>query len=361
MLIKAICGMIIFLSHFLRIMILQTDAEQIARNAVCSGRKIHMPGFITHYICGQAVFNTVDLSAQKMIVPYKQFYNIGTQGPDIFFYYIPGLLKKDLRDLGIQMHKHLFGSFMSRMIDIMTIEQLRESTRSLLFSYVSGFLTHYALDAAAHPYVYSKTGVRQKGDKAKAIKYSVNHRKFETAIDVLMLKLMSSKKPSDHNLWELIKVDRDPARIVAGAMSASIRETYTRNVSPKDVFKAMSYMTNITRILQSRTGRRKRFMELIENLIIGEHLVSSIIHMQEVSDGVDYMNMGHSPWNVPGTEAKTESFVELYNTAIFDASQMIDAMRRCVDGEISKDKLAVVLGDRSLSTGFAPDPSVIVG
>ena len=320
-----------------------------------------MPGFITHYISGQAALKTVNPEAQKVILSYQQFYNIGTQGPDIFFYYIPGLLKRHLRDIGIQMHKHHFGDFIASMIDIMLIEQLPEYTRNLLFAYISGFLTHYALDATAHPYVYSKTGIRQKGDKAKAIKYSVNHRKFETAIDVLMLDLMSSKKPSDYKLWELIRVDHDPAQLVARAMSASIRETYDRNVSPKDVYKAMTYMVSVTRVLQSRKGRRKRFMELIENLVLGENVVSSIVHMQNVTDGVDYMNVGHSPWHIPGMEEKSESFVELYNVAIQESFLMIDTLWRCLNGEVPREKLALVLGDRSLSTGFAPDASVIVG
>jgi len=320
-----------------------------------------MPGFITHYICGQAALGAADSNAQKMIRPYQQFYNIGTQGPDIFFYYVPGFLKKHSRDIGIQMHKHHFGDFISHMIDIMMIDKLPDVSRDLLFAYISGFLTHYAMDATAHPYVYSKTGVRQKGDKAKAIKYSVDHRKFETAIDVLMLNLMSSKKPADYKLWELIHVDNDQVRIVAGAMSASIRETYGRNISPKDVYKAMAYMTNITRIIQSRRGRRKRFMELIENLMIGEHLVSSIVHMQQINDGVDYMNIEKSPWNIPGTEEKTESFVELYHEAVGESNRMIDTLWRHMNGEVSRKKLILALGDRSLSTGFAPDPSILAG
>ena len=322
-----------------------------------------MPGFITHYICGQATLNTIVPEARQMIKyeSNEQFYNIGTQGPDIFFYHFPSLLRKQLRFLGIQMHKDGFGSFMSKMVDIMSYQQLSQAKKSLLFSYISGFLTHYALDATAHPYVYSQTGIRQKGDKARAIKYSVNHRKFETAIDVLMLDLMSSKKPSDYKLWELIRVERNPAQVVAGAMSASIREVYGRNVRPKDVYKAMTYMTAVTRILQSTDGRRKRFMELIENLTIGENLISSIIHMQKVADGVDYMNLDHASWCIPGMESHNESFVELYNESIREGHRMINALYHCINGEISREQLAMELGNRSLSTGFAPDQSVIVG
>ncbi|MCL2399215.1 MAG: zinc dependent phospholipase C family protein [Defluviitaleaceae bacterium] len=323
-----------------------------------------MPGFITHYICGQAVLNTVSSDTQKMIRPYQQFYNIGTQGPDIFFYYLPGLLKKNTRDIGIQMHKHHFGAFISHMIDYMLQDNLPEDARSLMLAYISGFLTHYALDATAHPYVYSKTGMRKKGDKAKAIKYSVNHRKFETAIDVLMLELMSSKKPSDYKLWELIQVAHDPAQVVATAMSSSISKAYDREINAKDVYKAMRYMVRLTKILQSGKGRRKRLMELIENLTIGDHLFSSIIHMQQISDGVDYMNIKKSPWNLPGIPEKKEkndSFVELYHDSIQQSVHMIDTLWRCMSGEVSRDKLALTLGDRSLATGFTPDPSIVLG
>ena len=320
-----------------------------------------MPGFITHYICGQAILKNANPKAQELVKSNQQFYNIGTQGPDIFFYYIPGLLKRHLRDIGIQMHKHHFGDFMHHMTDIMLKENLPSEAKSLLFAYIGGFLTHYALDATAHPYVYSQTGIRKKGDKAKAIKYSVNHRKFETAIDVLMLDLMSSKKPSDYKLWELINVDYDPAQIVAAALSSSIQGTYGRDVTPKEAYKAMTYMINITRLIQSRTGKRKRLMELIENLTIGEHLVSSIVHMQELNDGVDYMNIAHTPWNIPGTEEKTESFIELYHEAVTWGVEMLDTLALCLEGQVSKEKLAATLGDRSLSTGFAPNPSVIVG
>jgi len=318
-----------------------------------------MPGFITHYICGQAVLKAAESEVQKMIRPYQQFYNIGTQGPDIFFYYLPGLLKKRVRNVGIQMHKSCFSAFIANMIDIMLDEE--GSAKDILLAYICGFITHYSLDATAHPYVYSKTGVRQKGDTAKAIKYSVNHRKFETAIDVLMLNLMSSKKPSDYKLWELIQVDPNQAQAVANAMSFALRDAYERDICPNDVYKAMTYMVNITRVIQSNTGRRKNLMELIENLTIGEHLFSSIVHMQEVTDGVDYMNVGKSPWNVPGTKIKNESFIELYNDAVNEGADMINSLMKYINGEISRSKLLIILGDRSLSTGFAPDPSILLG
>ena len=228
-----------------------------------------MPGIITHYICGQAAQHAAEPEALKMIRPYQHLYNLGTQGPDVFFYYFPGLLKKHMRDLGLLMHKRCFGAFIGEMASFMLDENLPKDIQSVLFSYTSGFLTHYAMDVSAHPYVYFKTGTRQKGDRARAIKYSVNHRRFENAIDLLMLNLMSNKIPSENKLWQLIRVDAQPAQVAAGAVSRAIKNVYGRDVSPGDIHKAMSYMTNITRILQSR-NELGNLMDLKDNLTLDE-------------------------------------------------------------------------------------------
>jgi hypothetical protein len=254
------------------------------------------------------------------------------------------------------MHKHNFGLFIQTMIDILTSENLPREEKAPLFAYISGFLTHYALDADAHPYIYAKTGTRQKGDKARAIKYSVNHRKLETAIDVLMLKLMSSEKPSDYKLWQLIRVgdiqQKSVARVV-NTVSAAIQSAYSRDVTPRDVYKAMAYMINLTRMMQSRNGRRKRLMELVENLTLGEHLFSSIIHMQNINNGVDYMNIEKLPWYVPGLNKnkKTDSFIELYQEGVRNGTQMVTALWQFMTEEITRNELLTIIGNRSLSTG----------
>ncbi|MCL2015173.1 MAG: zinc dependent phospholipase C family protein [Defluviitaleaceae bacterium] len=316
-----------------------------------------MPGFITHYICGQAALKAASPDIQQIIKPYEQFYNIGTQGPDIFFYYIPGLvLKPTLRDIGIHMHHHSFGDFMANMLDVLFMEEITAETKNLLFAYISGFLTHYALDAIAHPYVYSQTGIRKTTDKPSVkIKYSVEHRKFETAIDSLLLNSLTGEKPQKCKLWQLIKVERNPATIIAQAMSSAVSESYNRNIIPQDVYNAMRYMMNFTRIMQFFNGRKKRFKQLIENLTISENLFFGT-----AATAIDYMNLAHIPWSIPGTETKNDSFVELYNDALQQSIELTTALWRCVNGEISRQVLAAIIGDRSLSTGITADTSPVV-
>lgn len=51
---------------------------------------IIMPGFTTHYIFGMKAYNDMPNSQLKHIVAkYRWLYQLGLQGPDIFFYNIP--------------------------------------------------------------------------------------------------------------------------------------------------------------------------------------------------------------------------------------------------------------------------------
>jgi len=316
---------------------------------------LQVPGLITHYICGEAVIHELPPNIQDILQNGRQLYNLGCQGPDMFFYYLPGLLKRNLRNLGVDMHKTHVGDFFSRMLDS---QQAAEPLRQrMIFAYICGYLTHYTLDCNAHPYVYYKSGFRVKGDKTPRLRYSVRHRSFETAIDVLMLKMMSGERPADKKLWQLIRAEKAEALVIAGSLSGAISGAYGRNISQKEAFSAIRYMVYLTRVLQSKYGRRKRMMELAENLTVGEHIVSSVIHMQEVTDSVDYLNMKKEPWFMPwdGDNEINHSFGEMYNLAVAEATALIKRNYQFLTGSVTKNELLKDIGNKSLTSGLDID------
>lgn len=49
-----------------------------------------MPGFTTHYLFGVKAYNDLPNNYLKHVISkYRWLYQIGLQGPDIFFYNIP--------------------------------------------------------------------------------------------------------------------------------------------------------------------------------------------------------------------------------------------------------------------------------
>ncbi len=311
-----------------------------------------MPGLITHYICGEAILNKLEGEIHDLISKYRQIYNVGTQGPDVFFYYLPALVNKKLSGLGTKMHKGNFKLFLKGMAE--NINDSEGEKRDAGISYVCGYLTHYALDYNTHPYIYFKTGARNDRQPVRSLKYSVYHRNFETAIDVLMLKLVSGEKPSAKKLWELIKLSRKEANSVADIISDNIKKAYETHITPRQVYKSFSYMMRLTRLLQSKNGRRKRLMEFAEDMTIGEKICSSLIHLQEINDGIDYLNINKSSWHMPWDDQNKldSSFTEMFEKSIDIGCNMVNGFHRYITKEISLDELLLITGNYSFATGL---------
>jgi len=319
-----------------------------------------LPGLITHFICAKSVLSVLPKDTRDLLQPQRQLYNIGSQGPDIFFYYFPGHLKRGVRGIGQKMHNVRVGKYLETLaIGIANIKN--EEEKAAAFSYTAGYLTHFALDCAAHPYVYYKTGFTRPGERGRGrnrLKYAAYHRSFETSIDVMMLKIAAGKHPADEKLWQLLYVDRvnrDMAIKASHFLGDCISRVYKSEVSGKNVFSAMKHMWRLTRILQSKNGNRKRIMEFCEDIIIGNRVCSSMIHMQEAeSDGLDYLNQSKKIWKLPWDETaeQSTSFTEMFDTACDEARFLIMALYDFVYGEGEIKSFLKLAGNRSLKSGI---------
>ena len=63
-----------------------------------------MPGFTTHYVLGMKAYNDMPQNNLKFIIAkYRWLYQLGLQGPDMFFYNLPILRHRDHRNVGSYM------------------------------------------------------------------------------------------------------------------------------------------------------------------------------------------------------------------------------------------------------------------
>jgi len=305
-----------------------------------------MPGFLTHYIGGESALRALDPQISGYVAPNAKLFNLGTQGPDIFFYYIPGFITKRIRGVGTQMHDSGLGQYFMYMADLIKDSQ-SPAQRQIIFAYTAGFLAHYAIDVHTHGYVYAST------QADTGMKESSLHRHFETSIDVLMLDRTHGQKPRDYKQWQLISPDKETLRVAAAAMHGAIQAVYGLNIRHSDTRCAMSHMSKLTRCLQSRSGRRKRWLGRAEDIIVGSRIISALVHMEEVTDGRDYLNLAKAPWHAPWTPdiTREESFVELFEAAISEAASMITALHDCMHNNLPREELSKIIMNRSLKTG----------
>jgi hypothetical protein len=298
-------------------------------------QEVDMPGFLTHYLSGQAIL--ARLPEHLHIPPaFERIFTLGTQGPDIFFYYAPGFLRAKTRGVGSVIHHGDFGPFFMHMT--------RWARHETVFAYLAGFLAHYTLDIAAHPFVNAQTTLES------AMQTSAAHRHFETVTDVLMLARLKGIKPADICQHELIEAPREHKLLAAIPFSEAVRKVYHRELLPQDVFRAMGYMAKFTRLLGSPTGRRKQIAAFIEDKTVNARILSAMVHMQEVTDDRDWLNLSRTYWGANTT--RCESFPELFDSAVNHALELITALDAYRNANLPRRELAELIGNHSLSVGL---------
>ncbi len=311
-----------------------------------------MPGLVTHYIFGHSVLNNLSDKNKNKINKHHEIFNIGTQGPDMFFYYLPGLLKKSTNQLGLVMHKKNINNFFKEIL--FEMNNLQDNTeREIAFAYVAGYLTHYCLDYNTHKYIYYKTGFRRKGSLIKSNKFSLLHKKLETNIDIMLCNVLSENNLSSKKTWEILNASEEDAIAVTKVMSSAIKKVYGRYVNDTDIKNSILYMKNVNKFLNIKEDKFRMFRKLKDNLNITEKEIDELRKMQN-KIGIDYFNLNKDEWYSPCDlfEKHTESFIDLYNMGHNKCIKIINALFDFYYYRITLDELINIIGNYSMATGL---------
>ena len=155
-----------------------------------------MPGFTTHYIMGMKAYNDMPSNTLKHIISkYRWLYQLGLQGPDMFFYYIPALRHRDYRNVASYMHEHHVQEFFECYLKETAKIPFRQQ-REQAIAYFCGYLCHYIGDSICHPYVYGRI---QYDIDNPSMAHHGKHAELENDIDALLLRRYKKKKPSEFN------------------------------------------------------------------------------------------------------------------------------------------------------------------
>ncbi|ATW25720.1 zinc dependent phospholipase C family protein [Candidatus Formimonas warabiya] len=312
-----------------------------------------MPSLITHYLCGEKAAQLLENTpGETVIKEHRALFNLGTQGPDIFFYHRvwPWTKSQGVEKIGHRMHEYQVGDFFSQAINY--IINQRDGERNRLTAYLCGYLCHYALDLYTHPYIFFKSGFIRPGELSTA-KYTCYHRIFETALDLLMLDRMLKKRPTDLRISQLIQVEKEEAGLL-GKMYQSNLEMMGISVTTAQVVQAIQDMICVQAVLADRWGLKKRLLSSLERILGKYPLMSSMIYPAVIADGLDYLNMRHSPWSLPWDRSVESrlSFPELFDLAVQEAKGMCEALLLFLSGQGNIQDVLQAIGNRSFSTGL---------
>jgi hypothetical protein len=270
-----------------------------------------MPDAVTHCFLAEAAKNACDI---PYLNNHFDLMQIGSQGPDPFFYYhfLPWMPNNGSNKLASSLHTESTKPFLELIISLADDDESK--------AWVCGFLTHFSLDTVAHPYVFYRTGLYNK-DTQENRGY---HLMLERAIDNIYIE-QRGNYPNIYNI-KVRHFSRNniPQRIVdilnqAGAtlydrpdMGDMYRQGY------KDFRNAFRWL-NFDPI-----GFKKVLFKLLDRVTKGEILYSALSAYNYVNAGIDYMNLQRNTWHHPSTnEPFNLTFDELFGQAVQKATQLI--------------------------------------
>ncbi len=203
-----------------------------------------MPAFVAHYQFGQDTLDRLDSDIRSKVLAHKPEYDIGLQGPDIFYYHRP-YMKNRISDYGLQRHHQPANRMFAPIF-----AQVRKRAS---LSYMFGLICHYALDRRCHPYV---------NGHSRSI---VGHLEMESAFDRHIMSCHALTKKRFHYI---------PATGLDYESMASLWPGMTEHTVRKCVKKERGYAWLLD---------QKRLMSFLETVIFKRGEYSPIALPRRVS------------------------------------------------------------------------------
>lgn len=137
-----------------------------------------MPSCITHQLIAEEAESFLPVEAAKAVQAAPDYYEIGAQGPDLFFFYRVFSGKK--KNLGRLLHREYAYEFFQAFQELLRGDYFKESAKQKVLAYVCGYISHYCADLEFHPFIYAY--LEKYGDG------SFLHQKIENDWDVYFLR-----------------------------------------------------------------------------------------------------------------------------------------------------------------------------
>lgn len=273
-----------------------------------------MPAVITHDLFGKDVFDEMHETTDASYEEYEAFL-LGNQGPDVLYFASLNPLFANVAKLGTRMHRCDPTTLLMCLRD--AAADLVEEVRPIGQAYAAGFVCHYALDAALHPFVYAQqraiTGAGVDGLDERD-RHEV-HAEIESELDVLALSAKTGQTiaefaPAQH----ILRADERVLDVVSCLYKRVTLELFGSTI-PKDAFaKSVGCYRSALSALYSPTGTKRSMLGRLEKLLRRHSFLQAMSHRSELLTSSPFANQERAPWTDPATGmVRHDGFWDIYD------------------------------------------------
>ncbi len=207
-----------------------------------------MPSHYAHYRFGAAAIATLPPQVQRTVRLFRQLYDVGLHGPDIFFYH--NILFRDPTvSMGYKLHSLSGEEFFAPVC-----KHLRLEPNEAAMAYLYGVLAHYCLDSALHGFVLEKT---EDG--------KIGHVELETEFDRFLLQLDGKRQPNTFDCSPHIRLTQGEC-VTAAA--------FYPGATPGSVNQSVKSMATAVKLLAMPNGNLRRTAEKLVGAKTRQHFMA---------------------------------------------------------------------------------------
>jgi len=235
---------------------------------------------------------------------------VGAQGPDPMYYNVSKKDAAESRYTADRMHDTNTRLLFKNMVPYVKTHLTEET-----YSFLIGFICHYALDVSIHPYVYYNAGIYQK-TIPETHQYRGLHLKFERSMDAVMIQkdfgIPSRKLRLTRKYFAKTELTDDVCKI----MDHTLKNTYGKDnggylygVGVKKMYK------NVKNLVTDRFGFKKLILRMMNLFTKSEMILKDLSFFNHV-ENYDFLNEQKNTWYHPTTNTpSTESVEDLFEKA----------------------------------------------
>lgn len=269
-----------------------------------------MPAIVSHFVLAEKVRKRLEKKYPCLVTNRKAF-SWGASGPDIFFSHriLPFGIKTSFSRLGSIMHNAPANDILNYLV-----VYARKTHDDILLSYALGFITHYAFDSIAHPYILycSSQMSRRYSEKTS----SLCHHEMEAALDSLYLRRETGMKVSDFRLQNAAPIDRTVNYTIACVLCGTLEGLYKIKTSRTELVRVQKDWHNALALLDDRSHIKRNVIRVVEDAVGIRPILSPIFREDYPRLMPDYANVNHKLWLAEAENKEhSESFFELAEKA----------------------------------------------
>lgn len=270
-----------------------------------------MAEFASHELLGEYARLQFSEAVKETINRQPAAYFYGLQGPDPLFYHAVAA-GRPLHKLGNRMHSESTAALFHTMAQ--AAMRLTGTRAQIAQAYLYGFLGHYALDSALHPYVYYlQYTTMQKDPKVHP---SAVHCGIESDMESAIYQHKTGKLISTYAPDARYQLTEEQEAVMAVLLQHVLKKVYKVEVSTNRLRASFGDMMAIQRMFYACTPAARNAVARTERIIGKGAVLSARLKVDEPQ--WDCLNLQRKPWHhlwQPDLK-HYENGLEMFDTAV---------------------------------------------